>query len=153
MAKTNKEEPIVTKLSHYLADSVVLYFKLLNYHWNMVGPEFFMYHKLLEEQYIDLAEAIDLIAERIRQLGPKAPASMQEFLDLTTMKEGKATKSQDQMIEELTQDHSNIVAHCKKLIEVFQDDGDEGTADILIERMRVHDKYAWLLRSHGEKKR
>lgn len=139
---------IAKKLSHFLADNFALYVKTLNYHWNMVGPEFFMYHKLLEEQYQELAEASDELAERIRMLGFQAPATMQDFLKLTCLKEGKAGLSQDKMIAELVKDHESMVSHAHGLIAFTDEKKDQGTSDLVIERLRFSDKAAWLLRSH-----
>lgn len=136
------------KLSYYIADSFVLYVKTLNYHWNMVGAGFFMYHKLLEEQYQELAEAVDLMAERIRMLDLKAPATMKEYLALTSLPEGKSNLSERKMIEELAKDNMFLVEHGSKVIAFCNDCEDEATADILIARIRAHDKNSWLLRSH-----
>lgn len=144
---------IAKRLSHFLADNFVLYVKTLNFHWNMVGPEFFMYHKLLEEQYKELAEASDELAERIRMIGFQAPATMQEYLALTCLKEGKAKQTQDKMIADLVKDHESMVSHAHELIAFTDNAKDQGTSDLIIERLRFSDKAAWLLRSHLSKKR
>lgn len=142
---------ITAKLSHFLADTFVLYVKTLNYHWNMVGAEFFMYHKLLEKQYEELAQAADTIAERIRQLGRVAPASMADFLKLTSLQEGSYGIAQGQMIYELALSHEAMVEHCHRLIPFTDEKSDQGTSDLLIVQIRYHSKQAWLLRSHLEK--
>lgn len=144
--KTMKD--VCTKLGVFLADTFVLYTKTLNFHWNMEGPQFFMYHKLLEEEYEELAEAIDEIAERIRMLGGKAPATMQEFLKLASLKEGKSTQSWERMIQELVEDHEALVEKSHELIEFTDSVSDQGTSDLIVERIRSHSKEAWLLRSH-----
>src|SRR5690349_8537607 len=94
-------DKINLKLAHFLADTFVLYTKTLNFHWNMVASEFFMYHKLLEEQYKGLAEALDELAERIRMLRGTAPGSMTEILKLACLKESTKHLSQEKMVHEL----------------------------------------------------
>ncbi len=139
---------VCQKLSHILSDTFVLYVKTLNFHWNMTGPQFFMYHKLLQEQYEGLQEAADELAERIRMLNEKAPGSMQEFLKKSCLKESKTNLTQKQMVQELVKVHESLVEHCRDAI-VFTDSiNDQGTSDLLVDRMRDHDKQAWLLRSH-----
>jgi len=139
---------IPKKLCHYLADGYVLYFKTLNFHWNMVGPQFYMYHKLLEDQYESLAKANDEIAERIRQLGSKSPGSMQEFLKLACMKESPNDLPMKEMIEALAQGHELMVKHGSDLVAFCDAHKDPGTSDMIVGRMRDHDKQVWLLRSH-----
>lgn len=141
------------KLSYYLADSFILYTKTLNYHWNMHGPTFFMYHRLLEEQYKELAIAIDDMAERLRMLDQKAPATLKEYLNLTSLKEGQSSFSEKEMIKDLAQDNMFLVEQGSELIAFCNEKGDEGTADLLIERIRIHDKNSWLLRSHFSNKK
>ncbi len=145
-----KIDLITTQLSNFLADTFLLYVKTLNFHWNMVGPQFFMYHKLLEEQYKDLAKAADEIAERIRQLGKHAPATLSEFLSLSSFKEPKGKLSQEQMIFDLAETHNLMVEKCHKLIDFTEELLDQGTADLIIDQIRFHAKQAWLLRSHQE---
>lgn len=149
MATLNKKSKaaIAQRLGHHLADTMILYVKTLNFHWNMVGPQFFMYHRLLEEQYKELAQALDELAERIRMLGFPAPGSLIEFQKLGCLKEGKA-KTQATMVQELVSDHEAMIEHSQALIALCNEAGDEGTADLIIERLRSHDKAAWLLRSH-----
>lgn len=141
-------EEIIKKLGHYLADSYILYFKTLNFHWNMTGPAFFMYHTLFQSQYETLAEANDTIAERIRQLGAKTPGSMKEFLQLAQMKESSTTLSAQEMVQELVGSHRLMVHQSASLITLFEKKGDMGTSDLIIDRLRDHDKQAWLLVSH-----
>ncbi|MCP5469185.1 MAG: DNA starvation/stationary phase protection protein [Chlamydiales bacterium] len=139
---------VIKKLSHFLADSYVLYIKTLNFHWNMTGSEFFMFHKLLQDQYEALAEASDDVAERIRQLGGKAPGSMAEFLKLACMKESLTDLSMTEMVRELVASHELMVKHAGEIIAYCDQNGDPGTSDMIVGRMRDHDKQAWLLRSH-----
>ena len=146
----NKRE-IAQGLAHFLADTWVVYVKTLRFHWNMRGAEFFMYHKLLEEQYKEMADAIDEIAERIRMLGHAAPGSMEEFLGLACLKESKGALSQEGMVKALVQDHQSLVEHCQELIAFTDAEKDYGSSDLLIERLRTHDKAHWLLASHLKK--
>ncbi len=147
-----EKDTVAERLKFLLANTAVLYIKTLNFHWNMVGPQFFMYHKMLEGQYNELSEALDTIAERIRQLGPKAPATMQEYLSLATLKEGKSTLTQEKMVFELVRDHVALVQQCTRLIEFAEEKNDQGTMDLVIDRLRSHDKVAWLLRSNLSRK-
>jgi len=110
-----------------------------------------MYHKLLEKQYEELAEAIDELAERMRMLGKKSPGSMQEILKLSCLKESSTKLSSTEMVKELVFSHEAMVEHCHDLIEFTDSLSDQGTSDILVERIRSHAKEAWLLRSHLEK--
>jgi starvation-inducible DNA-binding protein len=141
-------DQITSKLAHFLADTFVLSVKTLNFHWNMKGAEFFMYHKLLEEQYKKLSEAIDDLAERMQMLGRAAPGSMAEFLNLACLKESSSHLTQEQMIHELVQNHEELVEHCHALIKFTDSVFDQGTSDLMIEQIRFHAKQAWLLRSH-----
>lgn len=149
MTTLNKKtrSAIADKLSHFLADTMVLYVKTLNFHWNMTGPQFFMYHRLLEEQYKELADALDEVAEQIRMLGAHAPGTLKEFSQTSCLGEGKA-KTQNSMIKELVADHESMIAHSRDLVDFCTEAGDEGVADLIVERLRSHDKAAWLLRSH-----
>lgn len=139
---------IIERLSCFTADTALIYFKTLNFHWNMVGPEFYMYHKLLEEQYEELAEGLDSLAERLRMLGAHAPASFAEYLALTSLKEPKGRLTQDKMVRELASDHLALVGIAHSLIDLCDEALDQGSSDLLIERLRFHDKAAWILDSH-----
>lgn len=141
-------DEISGKLAHFLSDTFIIYVKTLNFHWNMIGAEFYMYHRLLEEQYKELQEAIDEMAERIRMLGRKAPGSMNHFLKLACLKEAKEELTQEEMILQLIEDHENAIEHCHQIIQFTDKALDQGTSDLLIERIRSHAKQAWLLRSH-----
>jgi starvation-inducible DNA-binding protein len=143
-------DQISQKLSHFLSDTFVLYVKTLNFHWNMVSREFYMYHRLLEEQYKELQEAIDDLAERIRMLGRASPGSMRQFLQLASLKESESEKTAEQMVQDLIEAHEEMVEHCHKVIKFTDQAQDQGTSDLLIERIRSHAKQAWLLRSHLE---
>lgn len=139
---------IAKSLSTFLADSYILYLKTQNFHWNIENEGFYFLHKMFQEQYEDLAEAVDMIAERIRGLQEASPGTMKQFLKLTCLNEEEKVLSGKAMIEGLLRDHEMIIANLRKKIKEALSEGDEGTADLYIERLRVHEKTAWMLRSH-----
>jgi starvation-inducible DNA-binding protein len=141
----------VEELSHLLADSYTLYLKTHNFHWNVTGPMFTTLHTLFETQYNELALAVDEIAERIRTLGARAPGSYAEFAQLTAVKEAKGTTPATQMVRQLTADQATLAAAAQRVVQAAQAAGDEASADLGIRRMQVHQKNAWMLRSHLEK--
>ncbi len=134
-------------LAHLLADTYVLYLKTQNFHWNVTGPHFAEYHKLFEAQYEQLADATDLIAERLRALNIIAPASFSQFLMLTSIKEADGNIKAEAMIGELLHDHELMGRQIDKMIEWAQKEKDEVTMDLFIQRKTEHDKTAWMLRS------
>jgi len=149
MAKSSSK--VVEELSHLLADSYTLYLKTHNFHWNVTGPMFTTLHTLFETQYTELALAVDEIAERIRTLGARAPGSYAEFAQLTSVKEAKGTTAATQMVRQLTADQATIATAAQRVVAAAQALGDEASADLGIRRMQVHQKNAWMLRSHLEK--
>lgn len=140
-------QQVVTGLSQLLADTYVLYIKTQNFHWNVMGPHFFAYHKAFEAQYEELSAAIDMLAERIRALQAPAPASMTQFLKLTSLEESDDNITAEAMIEELLADHEFVAKNIQKFFTIVQNAKDEVTLDILIQRKTEHDKTAWMLRS------
>lgn len=154
LMKTNFEqsEDMVTRLSdflfEYLADSVILYMKTLNYHWNVEDPRFFSLHSLFEKQYETLQENNDEIAERMRALGARVPASLNAFLKAGSIDEAEENLSGQQMIEDLALSHEKIILFVRRLIETFDNAGDQGSVDMLSGMLRFHEKSAWMLRSH-----
>lgn len=140
-------DKIAEQLGHFLADTYLLYLKTQNFHWNVTGPHFHSLHKMFEEEYIDLAAASDEIAERIRALGVHAPASFTQFLKLTMLKEETGKPNAEQMLQQLLNDHLQLKEHASKIFTLAQESDDEVTMDLLIERMDVHEKTAWMLRS------
>lgn len=134
-------------LSHLLADSYTLYLKTHNYHWNVTGPMFQTLHLMFEGQYNELALAVDLIAERIRALGAKAPGSYREFTRLTSITEDDGAPSATDMIRDLLAGQEAVVRTARKLFPIVDEANDEPTADLLTQRMQVHEKTAWMLRS------
>lgn len=147
MEDNMNNKPITESLNIVLADSYALYLKTHNYHWNVVGPNFRSLHLMFEEQYTDLAVAVDDIAERIRSLGEKAPGTFSEFSELTSIKEGDKNSSANDMVKDLVHSQDQIVASLKKALNVAQKADDEVTSDLLIGRMTIHEKAAWMLKS------
>ena len=140
-------ETIAMGLSRLLADSYTLYLKTHNYHWNVTGPQFNTLHQMFEEQYTELATAVDEIAERIRALGIKAPGSYAEFSSLTSIEEGTGEEPAEDMIRELAIGQETVVRTAREAFPAAADANDEPTADLLTQRMQLHEKNAWMLRS------
>lgn len=138
---------ITEGLSRLLADTYTLYLKTHNYHWNVTGPMFQTLHLMFETQYNELALAVDLIAERIRALGAKAPGSYSEFARLTSMPEGTSPLNATEMIRDLVTGQEAVVRTARALFPVVEGAHDEPTADLLTQRMQIHEKTAWMLRS------
>ncbi len=134
-------------LSRLLANTYTLYLKAQNFHWNVTGPHFHSLHRMFEEIYTSLAEAVDLIAERIRSLGQKAPASFSEFSKLASIHEEIGHPSATDMVKRLLEDHEKMIALIATLFPIAQDTKDEATLDLLINRTEEHEKTAWMLRS------
>lgn len=134
-------------LSRLLADSYTLYLKTHNFHWNVTGPMFQTLHLMFEGQYNELALAVDLIAERIRALGVPAPATYHEFLKLTVIKEVAGVPSAKEMIKQLVSGQEAVVNTARSIFSVVEGARDQVTADLLTQRMQVHEKTAWMLRS------
>ena len=134
-------------LSRSLAATYVLYVKTQGFHWNVVGPLFYGLHKLTEDQYRDLAEAADAVAERIRALGHAAPASLAEFGKLSPIDESPARLSAEDMVEALVADHETVARTFRELVGVAERANDVVTADLLTDRIRTHEEAAWMLRS------
>ncbi len=136
---------VVSTLSEILADTYALYLKTQNYHWNVTGPTFKMLHSLFEGQYEELADAVDTIAERIRSLGQKAPASFSAYQRLTRIKEGHADTKAHDMLLELANDHRVLVEELKKARAIADEVSDIGTIVMLEDRIRDHEKTLWML--------
>jgi starvation-inducible DNA-binding protein len=134
-------------LSKLLADTYLLYLKTQNYHWNVTGNMFQALHILFENQYRDLAEAVDEIAERIRALGEFAPGSFSSFSRMTSIKEENSIPSAEEMVSNLVQGHEAVVTTAREMIALTEECEDDVTADLLVERMQIHEKNAWMLRS------
>ena len=143
-------QAVAAQLSKLLADEFVLYTKTRNAHWNVQGPDFHSMHIFFEQQYEALDETMDSVAERIRQLGHYAPATLQSFLQLTHLTEKLGERNDSQgFIKELLVDHENIIIFCRENINRFTDKyGDLGTGDFITGLMEEHEKMAWMLRAH-----
>lgn len=133
-----------------LATSYSLYLKTHNFHWNVRGPMFTTLHGLFETQYMELALAVDEIAERIRALGHPAPGTYSAFAALSAVAETDGVPEAARMIEILTADQVRVVDAARAMILVAQGAGDEATVDLGVRRVDVHEKNAWMLRSHLE---
>ena len=144
--KDSREE-LAEELSIVLADTYILYLKTQGVHWNVVGPVFYGLHKLTEEQYSDLANAIDEIAERIRALGYPAPASFTQFMELSTLQENSSVESVDLMLSSLVKDNEKISKSIRRVAQTAENADDVYTSDLLTSRVGVHEKAAWMLRS------
>ncbi len=134
-------------LSVLLADTFTLYLKTHYFHWNVIGPQFQTLHLMFETQYNELWLATDLIAERIRSLGFEAPGSYIAYSKLTDIKESTKVPSADQMIMQLTEGHERVARTARAMFSVAERANDEVTADLLTQRMQIHEKTAWMLRS------
>ncbi|EFJ8058288.1 TPA: Dps family protein, partial [Citrobacter freundii] len=134
-------------LSRLLADTYTLYIKTHYYHWNVTGPMFNSLHLMFENQYNELATAVDDIAERIRSLGCFAPGTYHEFSRLTAVNEDKDIPAAKNMIENLVQGQETVVKTARSLFPIVNSGNDEATADLLTQRIQLHEKTAWMLRS------
>ena len=138
---------IANGLSRLLADSYPLYLKTHNFHWNVTGPMFNTLHQMFEQQYVELATAVDEIAERIRALGVVAPGSYTQFAELSTVQEERGVPSAEEMIAQLVRDQETIVRTARDVFPLTEAAQDEPSADLLTQRMQIHEKTAWMLRS------
>ena len=138
---------IVLGLSKLLADTYTLYLKTQNFHWNVTGPMFHSLHTMFEGQYVELAEAADTIAERIRALGSPAPGSYAAFSELMSIKEETGQPNAAEMVEQLVLGQEAVIRLARSLYPAVSAASDEATLDLLTVRIEVHEKAAWMLRS------
>ncbi len=138
---------IADGLSRLLADTYTLYLKTHNFHWNVTGPMFQTLHLMFEGQYTELSAAVDLIAERIRSLGFPAPGTYSEFAQLSSIKETTGVPDAQEMIRLLVEGQEAVVRTARSIFPTVDAASDEPTADLLTQRMQVHEKTAWMLRS------
>lgn len=146
-----QREKIAEGLSRLLADSYTLYLKTHNFHWNVTGPMFTTLHTMFEEHYTELATAVDEIAERIRALGVVAPGSYKQFAELSSIEEETGNPSAEEMIRQLVKGQEAVVKTARSVFPAVEEASDEPTADLLTQRMHIHEKNAWMLRSLLEK--
>ena len=142
---------IAQGLSRLLADTYTLYLKTHNFHWNVKGPMFNTLHLMFEQQYNELALAVDEIAERIRALGHPAPGSYKKFSEMTGIIEETGVPSAEEMISSLASDQELVTRTAREVFGIASGASDEPTADLLTQRMQVHEKTAWMLRSMLDK--
>ena len=138
---------IADGLSRLLADTYTLYLKTHNFHWNVKGPMFQTLHLMFETQYNELALAVDLIAERIRALGYPAPGTYAEYAKLSSIKEKPGVPKAEKMIGLLVEGQEAVVKTARSIFPLVESVNDEATADLLTQRMQLHEKTAWMLRS------
>jgi starvation-inducible DNA-binding protein len=141
---------VAQELSRILADEFVLYTKTRNAHWNIEGPDFFDKHKFFESQYEELDEIMDDVAERIRSIGHYAPATLKDYLKLTSLTEqSREANDSKGYIRELLTDHESVVIHLRENItRIAEEYKDLGTSDFITGLMEAHEKMAWMLRAH-----
>jgi starvation-inducible DNA-binding protein len=145
--KEENRQAIADGLSRLLADTYTLYLKTHNFHWNVTGPMFQTLHLMFETQYTELALAVDLIAERIRALGYPAPGTYSDYAKLSSIKETPGVPRAEEMIRLLVEGQEAVVRTARSIFPTVDDASDEPTADLLTQRMQVHEKTAWMLRS------
>jgi starvation-inducible DNA-binding protein len=143
-----KDRAAIAKgLSRLLADTYVVYLKTHNFHWNVEGPMFQTLHQMFMEQYTEAWNAIDLVAERIRSLGHYAPGTYREYLELARAKETPGVPKAGQMVKLLIEGQEAVVKTARDVLPLAEDADDQPTLDLLTQRMQVHEKNAWMLRS------
>ena len=143
-------QAVAQNLSSTLADSFTLYLKTHNFHWNITGPMFNALHTMFEAQYTEQWQALDEIAERIRALGFNAPGSYKEFMRLSTIPEEPGlteTCQWQEMVQQLVKGNEAVCRTARKTLEVADGAGDDPTVDLMTQRLQIHEKYAWMLRS------
>ena len=138
---------ITQALSKVLADTYTLYLKTHNYHWNVTGPQFNDLHAMFMTQYTELWTSVDLIAERIRSLGHFAPGSYKAFAGLTAIRDEDEVPPATQMTQNLLSGHETVARTCRESFPAAEKAGDQATMDLLTQRLQVHEKTAWMLRS------
>jgi starvation-inducible DNA-binding protein len=149
--RNDSTKTVAEALSRVLANTYTLYLKTHNYHWNVTGPQFASLHTLFETQYTELAAAVDTIAERIRALGHVAPGSYAAFGKLSEIKEAPDTPPDAmKMVRELAADNETLARLAEKANDIAEENDDAASGDLMIERIQVHGKAAWMLRAHLE---
>ncbi|MDG6777700.1 DNA starvation/stationary phase protection protein [Thiomicrorhabdus sp. zzn3] len=138
---------IAEGLKRLLADSYTLYVQTHNFHWNVTGPQFRELHLMFEEHYTELAVAVDDIAERIRTLDVAAPGTFKEFERLSAIKQAEGVPPATEMVDLLTEAHEQVIRTCREVLKLAQEGEDESTTALVSDRMRVHEKTAWMLRA------
>ncbi len=145
--ETKQREEIAGGLSKVLADTYTLYLKTHNFHWNVTGPMFQTLHLMFEQHYNELALAVDAVAERIRALGLPAPGTYRQFSALSSIKEEDGVPKAQDMIRLLVEGHEAVARTSRGVFRVAEEANDQPTCDLLTQRMQIHEKTAWMLRS------
>ncbi len=140
-------EEIAGGLARVLADTYTLYLKTHNFHWNVTGPMFQALHLMFETHYNELALAVDSVAERIRALGFPAPGTYAQFIELSAIKDDHGVPKAQDMIRSLVEGHETVARTARQVFKVAEGVSDQPTCDLLTQRMQVHEKTAWMLRS------
>lgn len=146
IGKKERKE-ISAALSRLLADSYTLYLKTHNFHWNVEGPMFNTLHQMFMTQYTEMWTALDLIAERIRALGHYAPGSYKQFSELTSIEESDKVPNANEMLKQLLNGHEAVARTAREAFPAAEKGNDEGTLDLLTQRIQLHEKTAWMLRA------
>lgn len=149
--KEQDRKNVAQGLSHLLADTYTLYLKTHYFHWNVTGPMFNTLHLMLIGQYTELALAVDLVAERIRALDVYAPGTYRDFAKLTSIKETESVPNAQDMIKELVEGHEAVCRMARSIFPAADEAVDEATKDLLTQRLQLHEKTCWMLRSLLEK--
>ena len=142
-----QREKLAKELSRLLADSYTLYLKTHNFHWNVTGPMFQTLHLMFEQQYTELSMAVDLIAERIRALGVPAPGSYAAFGRLSSVADTDAVPKAMEMVKLLVEANETVIRTAREVVTAAEEAGDQATADLGTQRLQIHEKTAWMLRS------
>ncbi len=146
--KTKASSEVVGALERLLASSYTLYLKTHNFHWNVTGPMFTTLHTLFELEYTELALAVDAIAERIRSVGHPAPGTYSAFQAVSAVKERGGVPSAKEMLKELVRDQGIVADTAREVLRAAAAAGDDASQDLAVQRIQVHEKNAWMLRSH-----
>ena len=146
---SRQNRQLAERLTEVLADSYLLYNSTQFCHWHVVGSHFRTLHNMFEEQYRELAEAIDMIAERVRILGFYTPGTLQELTDLSELRQQTGLRDESAMLDHLIEGHTTIADRLLKVVEAAKKANDEATQDMAIERLRVHEKTTWMLKSQA----
>ncbi|GAB1260197.1 Dps family protein [Aurantivibrio plasticivorans] len=146
ISETDRRQ-VADELKRLLADSYTLYLQTHNFHWNVSGPQFRELHLMFEEHYTELAVAVDDIAERIRTLGVAAPGTYRAFAELSSIEEVDGVPAASDMIAILNKSHEQVVRTCRQALSKAQEANDESSTALISDRMRIHEKTAWMLRA------
>jgi len=143
----NDRKAVAAELSQLLADTYTLYLKSHNYHWNVTGPMFQTLHLMFEEHYTEMWAAVDIVAERIRSLGEPSPGTYAEFSEMSTIAERVGVPEALEMVRDLVDGHEAVIRTARALVTTAESAGDPATADLATQRIEIHEKTAWMLRS------